>query len=189
MVACAGLVSGNIRHVHARRGVDIANRRPALLRKAGVGLSTSEFRMQVNFGNVGHIGLSQSAALAALGLGLRYDEIKEDVQPVISNTTSTGPVSVQQGQTAGYKQSALALHLGREVIRLDLTYAVGTIDIDAILIDADPKVDRVIRGGISGDVATTWSVLNAVPRLTRAEFGLLSVLDLPCGRTSTRSLG
>ena len=101
--------------------MDIANRRPALLKKAGVGLSPSEFQAQTLAGSVGHIGLRQSAALSALGLGLDYDEIKEDVQPVVSEKAWAGPVPIQPGQTAGYKQNALAAYQGREVIRLDLT--------------------------------------------------------------------
>lgn len=181
LVTCAGLVSGNIRHVHAQRGVDIANRRVALLKKAGVGLSAPEFQARKNSGTVGHVGLKQSAALAALGLGLGYDEIIEDVQPVFSEKAWDGPVAIQSGRTAGYQQRVQVLHNGKEVVRLDLTYAVGTTNRDAILIDADPKIDLVIRDGVSGDAATTWSVLNAAPGVMRAGFGLLTVLDLPIG--------
>lgn len=186
LVSCAGLVSGNIRHVHAQRSVDIANRRVPLLTKAGVGLSEPEFKAQTNSGAVGHVGLNHSAALAAVGLGLDYDEIIEEVQPVISEKAWDGPVAIQPGQTAGYQQSVRVFHTGREVVRLDLTYAVGTSDHDSILIDADPKIDLVIRGGVSGDAATTWSVLNAAQRVMRAGFGLLTVLDLPSGLAPRR---
>ena len=77
-----------------------------------------------------------------------------------------------------------AIHVGREVIRLELTYAVGATNRDSILIDADPKIDLLIRGGVSGDAATAWSVLNAAPRVIRAGCGLLTVLDLPAGLAS-----
>lgn len=187
LVACAGLVSGNIRHIHAQRNVDISNRRIALLKKAGVGLSASDFRAYAKSGTMGHIGLNHSAVLATLGLGLEYDEIEEELQPVIAEKAWDIPITIQSGQIAGYKQSVRVLHTGGEVLRLDLTYAVGTTNLDAILINADPKIDLVIRGGVSGDTATSWSVLNAAPRLKRAGFGLLSILDLPTGIVPGRS--
>lgn len=171
----------NVRHVLARRGVDISNRRAPLLRKAGAGLSASGFRARARARRVGHAGLNQSAALVALGLGLDHDGIEEDLWPVIAEESWDGPVSIGRGQVAGYHQTARALKDGREVVRLELTYAVNTPDHDSILIDADPKIELEIRGGVSGDTATAWSVLNAAPRMMRAGSGLLTVMDLPPG--------
>ena len=185
LVSCAGTVSGNIRHVHARRVVDIANRRMALLNKAGVGLPVAEFLDKGKTGVVGHRGLNHSAVLAATGLGLEYDDIREDIEPVISDKKWTGAVSIQPGQVAGYRQSACVLQAGRELIRLDLTYAVDVINNDSILIEADPVIDLVIRNGVSGDAATAWSAINAVPAVLQARPGLLSVLDLPPAKSTT----
>lgn len=179
LVVCAGAVSGNIRHVQAQRVVDIANRRRALLNKAGVGLSAAEFLDRSKVGAVGHRGLDQSAVLVATGLGVEYDEIRKDIRPVISDKQWAGPVSIQPGQVAGYQQCVCVSRAGRELIRLDLTYAVGATNRDAILIDADPAIDLVIRNGVSGDAATAWSVINAIPAVLQARPGLLSVLDLP----------
>lgn len=185
LVTCAAAVSGNIRHVHAQRVVDIANRRPALLNKAGVGLSVSGFLEQYKSGAVGHRGLNHSAALVATGLGLEFDDISEAIQPVISDKEWSGPVSILPGQVAGYRQCACVNRAGRELIRLDLTYAMDVTNSDSVLIDADPKIDLVLRNGVSGDAATAWSVINAIPAVLQARPGLLSVLDLPPCKSTT----
>ncbi len=71
---------------------------------------------------------------------------------------------------------------GREVVRLELTIAVGASDPrDELVLDADPPVRLVIPGGIAGDAASVHAVVNAVPALVELR-GLVSVLDLPAGR-------
>lgn len=179
LVVCAGAASGNVRRVHAVRSVDIAQRREALLRKAGVGLPTEEFRAQVAAGAVGHVGLVQSSALVARGLGLDCDEFGEAIEPVVDDEPWKGLVAVRPGEVRGYSHRAYALSAGRERVGFELIYAVGAVSRDEIVIDADPKVEIVVRGGISGDLATAWSVVNAAPLVIDARPGLLSVLDLP----------
>jgi 4-hydroxy-tetrahydrodipicolinate reductase len=40
----------------------------------------------------------------------------------------------------------------------------------------------VLRGGLPGDAATAWAVVNAAPAVTMLPGGLATVLDLPSGR-------
>jgi 2,4-diaminopentanoate dehydrogenase len=37
-------------------------------------------------------------------------------------------------------------------------------------------------GGVHGDGATAWTMVNVVPAVATAEPGLMTVLDLPAGR-------
>ena len=53
---------------------------------------------------------------------------------------------------------------------------------DRIVLDADPPEELVIKGGVAGDRATANVVVNAAPRVTAADAGLLTVLELPSGR-------
>ena len=53
---------------------------------------------------------------------------------------------------------------------------------DRIELEADPKLVLEIRGGVPGDRATANTLVNAAPRVTAAEAGLLTVLELPAGR-------
>jgi 4-hydroxy-tetrahydrodipicolinate reductase len=183
LLVAAAAASGNIRTVRAVRSVDISKRRQPLLQKAGVGLSNGEFRERAASGSVGHVGLSQSAALVAAGLGLGWDTFDEGIEPVVVDRPLAGPIAIRAGAVAGYRQRAEALESGRCRVRLELTYAVGAPDRDTISIEADPPVELVIEGGLSGDLATAWSVVNAAPALWSARPGLRSVLDLPAART------
>ena len=71
---------------------------------------------------LGHVGLSESAAIIALGLGFPIDEITETIEPVLAKQETDG---VAAGRVLGLHQIAL-VQAGDEVkVELDLTMAVG----------------------------------------------------------------
>lgn len=183
--AFLGQVTGAIRHVRAVRVVDAARRRPALQRKIGAGLTEEAFHDAAERGEVGHVGLAESAALVAAGLGLALEEVDEEVLPLVAQDDDPGEgavVSVRRGQVAGLQQTARVFAGEREVVRLELTIALGAEDPhDEVELDAEPPLRLVIPGGIPGDEATTEAVLNAVSAITELR-GLVTVLDLPAGR-------
>jgi 4-hydroxy-tetrahydrodipicolinate reductase len=176
-------VTGQVRHVHGVRVVDVARRRRALLRKVGAGLSEEAFHEAVERGEVGHVGLAASAAMAAEACcGLDEYEIDEEILPLLAEEDADGPVRVEKGSVAGLHHEARVFAEGREAVRLELTMAIGAADPrDELVLDADPPVRVVVPGGISGDAATARAVVNAVPALVELR-GLVSVLDLPAGR-------
>ena len=184
LVATLGQVCGPVRHAKASRVVDAAKRRPALQRKVGAGLSEDEFFKLVDQDEMGHVGLVESAALCALGLGMDCDDYEEELTPVYAEEDITsGAWPVKKGRVAGIHQVAVALQEGQERVRLELTIAVGVDDAgDTVELDAEPKVKLVIPGGLPGDRATANLVVNAAPRVAAAEAGLLTVLELPAGR-------
>lgn len=184
LVATLGQAAGPVRSVRATRVVDARTRRTALQRKVGAGLSEEEFFKLVDQDNLGHVGLLESAALCALGLGLDCDDFEEELTPVFAEEDITGAAfPVKQGQVAGINQVAVGLTDGQERVRLELTIAVGADEPgDRIEIDADPPLRLVIPGGLQGDKATANVVVNAAPRVAVAEPGLLTVLELPAGR-------
>lgn len=184
LVATLGQVCGPVRHAKVSRVVDAAKRRPALQRKVGAGLSEDEFFRLVDHDEMGHVGLVESAALCALGLGMDCDDYEEELTPVYAEEDITlGAWPVKKGRVAGIHQVAVALEEGQERVRLELTIAVGVDDAgDTVELDAEPKVKLVIPGGLPGDRATANLVVNAAPRVAAAEAGLLTVLELPAGR-------
>lgn len=182
LLAVAGACSGKIVRAHAERVVDARHRRPALQRKVGAGLTEDEFDALAEKDGIGHVGLAESAALAALGLGLDCDEVEEELSPVIAEEDVPG-TPVRNGLVAGIYQQARGFSEGREVVRLELTIAVGAEPAgDVIRIEGEPSIELEVKGGYPGDQATAWNVVNAVPALVRSEPGLLTVLDLPAGR-------
>ena len=184
LVATLGQVCGSVSHAKVSRTVDARTRREALQRKVGAGLSEDEFFSLVDQGRIGHVGLVESAALCALGLGLDCDDYEEELTPVFATEDiSGGAFPVKKGQVAGMHQVAVALDDGQERVRLELTIALGADDPgDIIELDADPKVKVLIPGGLPGDRATAHLVVNAAPRMTASQPGLLTVLELPAGR-------
>ena len=184
LVACAGQACGPVRHVSVTRVVDARTRREALQRKVGAGLSEEAFFELVDRDQLGHVGLVESAALCALGLGMDCDDFEEEIVPVFAEEDITGGAfPVKQGRVAGIFQSAVGLEEGQERVRLELTIAMGADSPgDRIEIEAEPKIVLEIRGGVSGDRAVAHTLVNAAPRVMAAEAGLLTVLELPAGR-------
>jgi 2,4-diaminopentanoate dehydrogenase len=178
-----GQVTGPVRHARALRVVDVATRRPALQRKVGAGLSEEAFHDAAERGEVGHLGLAESAALVAAGLGLPLDEVEEELLPLVAQEDGAGPAAhVRRGQVAGLQQAARVFADDRELVRLELTMAFGAPDPrDEVELDADPPLRLAVPGGIPGDAATVAAVLNAVAPVTELR-GLVTVLDLPAGR-------
>jgi 4-hydroxy-tetrahydrodipicolinate reductase len=175
-------VVGPVRHVRALRVVDAATRREALRRRTGFGLDEEAFYLAADRGEVGHVGLAESAALVAAGCGFELDEFEEEIEPVIADEDVAGHPAIRAGQVAGVRQVVRGLLDGTERVHLELVVAVHADDErDEVDIDARPPVQAVVKGGISGDLATAWAVVNAAPAVLALR-GLVTVLDLPAGR-------
>ncbi|MGV3619768.1 MAG: dihydrodipicolinate reductase [Archangium sp.] len=184
LAATLGQVCGPVRHAKVTRVVDARTRREALQRKVGAGLTEDEFFSLVDKDALGHVGLVESAALCALGLGLDCDDYEEELTPVFAEEDITGGAfTVKKGRVAGMHQVAVGLAEEQERVRLELTIAVGADEPgDIIELDADPPIKLIIPGGVSGDRATANLVVNAAPRISAAQPGLLTVLELPSAR-------
>jgi 4-hydroxy-tetrahydrodipicolinate reductase len=160
--------------VQVTRVVDAAKRRGPLRAKVGAGLTAEEFAAGVAARRLGHRGFAESCALVGLGLGLTLDDIRTTIDPVIAERPGIAP-----GRVAGLRQTAVGVRGGREIVRLDLEMSIGAPDPhDAVLIDGDPPLDVVIRGGTHGDRGTVGTVLSAIPAVIAAPPGLKTILDL-----------
>jgi 2,4-diaminopentanoate dehydrogenase len=180
-----GQVTGTVRHARGLRVVDVASRRTSLQRKIGAGLTEEAFHEAAERGQVGHVGLAESGALLAAGLGLSLDEVEEELVPLVAQEDDHSPgavVQVRRGQVAGLQQTVRVFAEAREVVRLDLTMALGAENPrDEVELDADPPLRLLVPGGVPGEAATVAAVLNAIGALTELR-GLVTVLDLPAGR-------
>jgi hypothetical protein len=178
-----GQTLGTVRHVLGTRSVDAATRRESFQRKVGAGLSEEAFHALAEQDGVGHVGLVESAALCALGLGLDCDDFEEELFPLLAEEDfQAARVAVKRGQVAGVHQTAVGLEDGVERVRLELVLAFGAEPLDRLVLEADSRLTVEVPGGIPGDSATGHLVVHAAPRLTAASKGLLTVLDLPAGR-------
>ena len=143
----------------------------------GAGLSREEFLAGVAAKKLGHVGLSESAAIIALGLGLPIDEITETIEPVIATRETDG---IAAGRVLGLHQIAFVQAGDERKVELDLTMAVGVENpADTIEIGGDPPVHLRVSGGFHGDRATVGCVLNAIPFVVNGPPGLQTVVTLP----------
>jgi 4-hydroxy-tetrahydrodipicolinate reductase len=169
-----------IRKIKIERLVDASTRRLPLQRKIGAGLTPQQFREKVNQGKLGHVGLVESLAFIASGLGWELDQIKESVDPAIAETDlETHYVKVSNGQVTGIKHIARGYKDGQEVITLELQMYLGADDPhDSIQIEGEPNLDLRINGGTAGDTATAAMLVNCIPRVVESSPGLLTMKDL-----------
>jgi 4-hydroxy-tetrahydrodipicolinate reductase len=167
--------------VTVHRAVDAARRRGNLQRKIGAGMTVEQFAAAAETGRFGHVGLAESVALVAAGLGWELDEIAERLDPLpAEREVETAHVRVAAGQVAGLHQRAAGRRDGRERIVMELQMAVGHPQPrDAVEIDGDPPVQLQLPGGVAGDAATVGRLINALEAVQGLTPGLRTVLDLP----------
>lgn len=158
------------------RVVDAAKRRGPLRAKVGAGLSKEEFESGVAARKLGHVGLSESAAMIAVGLGFPIEEISETIEPVLAAAQTE---DISPGRVRGLHQIALVRSGGDIKVELDLTMAVGEKAFDRIEIVGDPPVNLTVEGGFHGDRATVGCVVNAIPFVVQAPPGVHTVVTLP----------
>lgn len=187
MDALALMATGVCNTVHSitvNREVDAGLRRFPLQQKVGAGISKQEFADKKATGMFGHIGLVESIRLIAAGLEWNIDRIEEHLDPVISSKHVVTPfLTVHEGDVAGIHHHAYGYDGDERLLTLDLKMFVGAEDPrDAVMVDGDPPMDLVVKGGIFGDTATVATLINGIPQVFDAAPGLKTVKDVPLVR-------
>lgn len=169
-----------VNRVRVRRVVNASKRRVQLQKKIGTGLSPATFAEMAARREIRHVGLYESTALIARGLGWELDSIEESIEPVVAKRMAvTDYFTVQPGFVTGVNQVARGLKGGVERLRLELQMSVDSgEDVDEVWIEGDPSLHSIISG-IHGDTSTAAVAVNAIRRVIDAPPGLLTMLDLP----------
>lgn len=168
-------------HIRAVRIQDASSRRLPFQKKIGAGRTPEEFQALVDEGTLRHVGLPESVAMIADGLGWEVDEVEETIEPVIAAKEVSSPLmKVEPGQAAGVKQIGRGLKEGKELINLEFQAFIGAPEsYDAVYIKGEPDMEVVIKGGTHGDIGTAAMTVNAARRVVDAPPGLLTMKDLP----------
>lgn len=170
-----------VNKIKAVRIQDASPRRATFQNKIGAGRTLEEFNTLVAAGTLKHIGLPESIAMIASGLGWELDKITESIEPVVARSrVETDFVIVEPGQAVGVRQVGRGSRARDELITLEFEAYVGAPEsYDAVYITGTPNLEVVIRGGTPGDIATAAITVNCVHRVMDAPPGLLTMKDLP----------
>jgi 2,4-diaminopentanoate dehydrogenase len=172
-----------VQSVRAVRKVNTARRRQQLQVKTGAGMTIADFEAKARAGQIGHVGLSESAALIAKGLGWPVDRdlIRETLEPIVAEgNTQSDHVKVAAGRVKGQYQTVTLPGPAGRSIELALTMELGCAEeYDEVTVTGEPSVQARIIGGVFGDSATAGCTVNIMHQVVHARPGLLTVLDLP----------
>ncbi len=173
-------VCPSVTTARVRRVVDLSQRRMQLQQKVGVGLTTAQFAARKAEDNLGHVGLPESIAMIAAGLGWRLQRVHQTLEPVLAPeplASALGPVD--KGQVQGQHQIGRGFVGGRECITLELKMALQAPDAgDFVELEGPQPVSSAVHG-VQGDIATAAIIVNAIPHLLAVTPGLRTMLDMP----------
>jgi 2,4-diaminopentanoate dehydrogenase len=170
--------------VKCARYVDAGLRRKPLQKKVGATMSVDQFEGLAREGKIGHMGIAESVALLAAGLGREVapGSVKTTLDPVVADREMSSLIgSIKHGQVCGMRNTAHWSEPAQNLtIDLDLVMAVGTKDPhDRIELNGITPLKLRIEGGTPGDTATVASLVNFVRVLPNAKPGLRTMLDVP----------
>lgn len=168
-------VCESVQSVYAGRFVDASRRRQQLQAKIGSGMTVEQFRALAEEGRIGHVGLTESAALLADSLGWAWDEYEESLEPVVAEE----PIRSEHFEVAAGEVRGQHQRLSMGGVTLELVMALGEDDLDEVRIEGTPPVQMLVGGGIHGDVATAGTVINFMRPLMLARPGLRTVTEVP----------
>lgn len=170
-----------VKKIKVVRVQDARTRRLPFQKKIGAGCTLEEFQKLVDAKVIRHVGLEESMAMIAAGLGWEVDEVTESIEPVIAKSqVQSDYIKVNSGQAAGVRQVARGFRKGEEVITLEFEAFLGAPEsYDAVYITGTPNMEVIIKGGTPGDIATAAMVVNSAHRVVDAPPGLVTMKDLP----------
>ena len=173
-------VCTEVKEVRVSRVRDASQRRIPFQEKVGAGKTRREFEALVKKGIIRHVGLPESVAMIAAGLGWQLDKITEIIKPIVyPKKVKSDFITVTPGMVAGVKQVGHGWKKGKKLITLNFEGSIGAgKSYDSVSIKGSPNIEVIAKGGIHGDIATIAMLVNAIPRILDASPGLKTMKDL-----------
>lgn len=173
----------NVKKLEIERRVDASTRRLPLQKKVGAGLTVEQFNELKARKGIGHVGLPESMALIAHGLGWPIERMEEELEPMIApKDIRTEFLEVKKGQVAGIHNTGKVISNGAERISLDLKMFVGAENPgDRVVLESEPPIECRLLGGVAGDLATAAMLVNLAARvaeLAKTDPGLHLMTDI-----------
>jgi 4-hydroxy-tetrahydrodipicolinate reductase len=168
-----------VRHIKVIRSLDASKRRQQLQKKVGVGMSVAEVRRLIKQRAIGHVGLGESCAMIAAGLGWKLQDIRETYEPVVADhLVSSEFYRAEAGQVRGMRMTADGIVGGKKLIELDLTMALDADTFDEVAIDGEPPLLVRTKSGFPGDSCTVGILVNCARVAPTLEPGVRTMMDV-----------
>jgi 4-hydroxy-tetrahydrodipicolinate reductase len=190
----------HVRGIAVERKVDFSPYGPDEMAHIGAGLTPEAFRLGVARGDIGHIGLLESASMVAGYLAVDLDELVQTTSPIVARSERrTTTVTVPNGRVCGFTQEVVGTLGGQQRVRFTMCgilnprpeedgFTLG----DCATLYGSPDVEiRMMRGPCDcGGLATAAIAVNAIPRVLAAAPGFLLApqLALPMLGSGRRGL-
>lgn len=173
-------VCSEVKSIKIVRVVDVSKRRKALQQKVGLGLTKSEFQKLVREKKIGHVGLLESAQFISHYLNLNIKNFYEKVEPYLADKKfKTKFFNIPKGSVIGMKHTVTDKKNASKVIELifDMRADLDK-SYDEIIVNGTPPINLRIEKGIFGDTATVAMMVNVIPNLLHARYGLITMKDI-----------
>jgi 2,4-diaminopentanoate dehydrogenase len=173
-------ISERVDRIRVDRIQDARIRRLPFQQKIGAGLTPEQFAEKVKALTVRHVGLTESVAMIADGLGWKLDRITDEIQPKIAQTPVESQfLKVPAGRVCGIVQDGVGVVAGEPRIVLHMEAYLGAPETyDSVEVEGSPRLHVKALGGYHGDVATASITVNTIPKVLVAAPGLHTMRSL-----------
>ena len=194
LAIAASLGCYDIRTVACQRIVDFSPYGPDEMAHIGAGLTEQQFQAGVRAGELGHVGLLESAHMVAEALGLTPESWTQTKAPLVSERPcATSFVTVEPGHVRGFRQRVQGRIADAVIVDFEM---VGLLDPDgddpglgdSITIKAQPNVHLKVAGEIAqrGGIGTAGVATNLLGPVMAAQPGFIPLWRLPLERSRSQ---
>jgi 4-hydroxy-tetrahydrodipicolinate reductase len=168
-----------VKHIKVIRSLDASKRRYQLQKKVGAGMTLAEVKKLIREKAIGHVGLQESVAMIARGLGWKLDSITEKFDPVVADhSVHSEFFQIEPGKVRGMWMRANGVVAGKKCIELDLFMAFDADTFDEVIIDGDPNLLVRTKSGFPGESSTIGLLVNCIRVMPTLQPGLRTMLDV-----------
>jgi 4-hydroxy-tetrahydrodipicolinate reductase len=168
-----------VKHIKVIRHLDASKRRLQLQKKIGAGMKLAEVNRLIKNNAIGHVGLKESVAMIAHGLGWKLDDIREKFTAIrADHRVNSEYIHIEAGEVRGLHMVAAGIMDGKKRIELDLVMAFDSDTFDEVIIDGDPPLLVRTKSGFPGEASTVGLLVNCIRVAPTLEPGVRTMLDV-----------
>lgn len=176
----------DIEHITSKRINSLSPFGKAVMEEQGIGITPEEFDSLKASGELsGHVGFPESVMMMADALGVKVDELTQDMEAIITDVDRIAPHGeAKAGNVAGVSMTASGVVNGKEFFEMNHPQQiepeqVGVQTGDYVTIVGTPAINLVNSPEVEGGLGTIAMCVNMIPKVINAKAGLVTMIDLP----------